>query len=186
MDQSPADNRRFRRIYDDHVEAIRRYCYRRVPASDVDDATVEVFTVVWRRLDTAPNGDEVLPWMYGIARNIVRNHQRSYRRQTRLAGRLGSMPRVDDPSAEIQVVRRLEDERLLDAVADLKQADREILMLAAWEGLKPAQIAAVLGIDPHAASMRLCRARNRLAKRVGMEERTEAIAAAPHTEGGEA
>ncbi|MEN8041667.1 MAG: sigma-70 family RNA polymerase sigma factor, partial [Actinomycetota bacterium] len=155
MDQSPLEGQRFRRVYEDNVDAIRRYCYRRIPASEVDDATTEVFMVVWKRFDSVPDGENTLPWIFGVARNVIRNHDRSVRRRGRLTAKLGSLPTQTGPSAEVQVIRRIEDETMLDAVRSLKAADREILMLAAWEGLKPCEIAAALGIDPHAASMRL-------------------------------
>jgi RNA polymerase sigma-70 factor (ECF subfamily) len=80
VEQSPPESARFRRIYDGHVDGIRRYCYRRLPSADVDDATAEVFMVVWRRIDEVPEGDEAMLWMYGIARNVVRNQRRPARR----------------------------------------------------------------------------------------------------------
>lgn len=186
MEQSPPESQRFRRLYDDNVEVIRRYCYRRIPESEVDDATIEVFTVVWKRLSEAPSGDGVLPWVYGIAHNVVRNLDRTRRRRARLANKLGTLRRRDEPSAEIQVIRRIDDEAVLDAVRELRTADREILMLAAWEGLKPSEIASVLNIDAHAASMRLHRARNRLARRVGAPQLRTPIGTDPQaaTEGG--
>lgn len=156
--------RQFRRMYDEHVDAIRRYFYRRVPASDVDDATIEVFTVVWRRLDSVPDGSGTLPWIFGIARNVLRNQQRAERRRSRLRSKLGWLGQPLAPDPEMQVIRRIEDLDMLRALRDLRPRDREILMLTAWEGLQPREIAEVLGIDPHAASMRLQRARRRLAR----------------------
>jgi RNA polymerase sigma-70 factor (ECF subfamily) len=172
--QSTPDDRRFRWMYDAHVDAVRRYFYRRLPASEVDDATIEVFMVVWRRLDSVPKDDGALPWIYGIARNVLRNQQRSDRRRTRLVGKLGRLGARTDPAAEVQVIQRIEDREMLAAVQELRPADREILLLAAWEGLAPRQIGAVLGIDPHAASMRLQRARSRFARILGTPARTEA------------
>lgn len=32
--------------------------------------------VAWRRLAEVPDGDESLLWLYGVARNVVRNHRR--------------------------------------------------------------------------------------------------------------
>ena len=158
----------FRSIYDANVDAIRSYCHRRVQAQQVEDAVADVFLVVWRRIGDAPPGDEATLWLYGIARNVVRNHTRSKYRLQRLRGRLAESAARSEADASVQVLRRIEDQEILDALAHLRPADQEILRLAAWEGLKPAEIATVLDIDPHAASMRLQRARNRLARLIGM------------------
>jgi RNA polymerase sigma-70 factor (ECF subfamily) len=54
------------------------------------------------------------------------------------------------------------DHRVLAAIAALRESDREVLLLSAWEQLSPAEIAAVLGISPLAARSRLHRARRRV------------------------
>ena len=41
--------RLFIRLYDEHVEAVRRYAWRRDPAL-ADDVVAETFLVAWRRL----------------------------------------------------------------------------------------------------------------------------------------
>ena len=58
-------------MFESHHEAIQRYCFRRLPASDANDAVAEVFLVAWRRIADAPAGDGQLPWLYGIGRNVV-------------------------------------------------------------------------------------------------------------------
>jgi RNA polymerase sigma-70 factor (ECF subfamily) len=168
--RSPRTDAEFRRLYDEHFVAIRSYCLRRLPVVDVNDAVAEVFLVVWRRMDDVPNGDDAALWLYGVARNVVRNVDRSERRRARLHRRLlpfASAPEID---AETVVVRNSEDSEVLEELARLRPADQEILRLSIWEELTNAEIAELLGIDAHAASMRLSRARNRLAGRLGMDK----------------
>jgi RNA polymerase sigma-70 factor (ECF subfamily) len=52
---------------------------------------------------------------------------------------------------------------VIRALAQLPDRDRELLMLVAWEGLEPAQLARVLGVSRGTANVRLHRARRRLA-----------------------
>ncbi len=87
----------------------------------------------------------------------------------------------------MQVVRRSEDEEVLDALARLRPADREILRLSIWEELTNTEIAKVLEIEPHAVTMRLSRARDRLADRLGMTGAARGARAHPRPvgEGGE-
>ena len=71
MAQSLATDAEFRRFFDEYFAEVRSYCLRRLPVADANDAVSEVFLVVWRRRHTAP--DDVKPWLFAIARNVVRN-----------------------------------------------------------------------------------------------------------------
>ena len=61
------------------------------------------------------------------------------------------------------------DPALLDALARLSDADRELLLLIAWDGLSPAEAATVLAIKPATARVRLLRARRRLTQALSRE-----------------
>lgn len=55
-----------------------------------------------------------------------------------------------------------ERDRMLRALATLRPADREALLLVAWDGLDAAAAATVLGVRPNTFHARLSRARARL------------------------
>lgn len=171
MAGSPRTHVKFRRLYDENFSAVRCYCLRRLPVSDANDAVAEVFLVAWRRIAEVPVGDEARMWLFGVARNVVRNFSRSERRRVRLVGRIGSLGFASAPSPETVVIRRSEDNAVLEALGALRPADQEMLRLSVWEELSNTEIAELLSIRPHAVAMRLCRARNRLAKRLGAEQR---------------
>jgi RNA polymerase sigma-70 factor (ECF subfamily) len=116
-------------VYDAHFDHIARYCLRRLPEVESHDAVSEVFLVAWRRIDQMPTGGETLPWLYGVARNVVRNAQRSRRRTLRVSARIRREPHYAQSGPEIQVVRHEEDEMLLWALEQLKPDDREVLRL---------------------------------------------------------
>jgi len=59
------------------------------------------------------------------------------------------------------------DPALKNALAVLAEEDRELLTMIAWDGLSPTEAAAVLGIEPGAARVRLHRARRRLERLLG-------------------
>jgi RNA polymerase sigma-70 factor (ECF subfamily) len=147
---------------------MRDYFLRRLPVGEVNDAMAELFLVAWRRIDVAPEGDESRLWLYGVARNVVRNTERSMRRRFRLDWKLLSRPSTTAPAPETLVVERSRDSEVVRALASLRPDDQEILRLSVWEELSNNEIADVLGIDPHAATMRLSRARNRLAGKLGL------------------
>lgn len=164
MASLPNANARFRRVFDAHNDALHRYCLRRLDTDDANDATAEVFMIAWRRIDEIPAGDESLPWLYGVARNVVRNHRRSGRRKVRLTARLGSIaePHVDPP--DLQVVRHSEATEVHDALQQLRPKDQELVRLKTWEELSNHQIGQILGISDRAVEGRYARALKKLGK----------------------
>jgi RNA polymerase sigma-70 factor (ECF subfamily) len=146
--------RQLEALFATHAPAVRAYAARRVPAGEVDDVASDVFVVAWRRLDDVPV--EALPWLLACARRIVANRVRGSRRQVALFRRLvAERPGATAPP--------LADRGLAEGLAMLSAADREALMLVAWEGLDHRQAALVMGCSPRAFSMRVHRARERLA-----------------------
>lgn len=70
------DAERFRSLYESEATALLGYAVRRVGrAEDAADVVADVFTVAWRRVGDIPTGAEARPWLFGIARNVLSNHQ---------------------------------------------------------------------------------------------------------------
>jgi RNA polymerase sigma-70 factor (ECF subfamily) len=153
---------RFQSLFDAHVDAVTRYCLRRLPRDDVADAAAEVFAVAWRRVGHVPGGDDALPWLYGVARNVIRNAQRSTRRRARLEVVVASdlAPHADDPARV--VADRSEQAVVLAALGRLRPHDQEVLRLRVFEELSLREIAIALGCSAEAAKKRVARATRRL------------------------
>lgn len=169
----------FSALYDRHVGSIRAYCARRVRRQDVDDAVSEVFAVAWRRIDQVPEDGTELYWLYGVARNAIRNLDRSGRRKLRLDRRLRSLGRSSPEPPDVQLVRSEEVRGVLQALSKLRPTDQEVLRLRMWEELDRHAIAEVFGISPAAADMRINRAVRRMAtelRRAGVAEHFEPVA----------
>lgn len=169
----------FSDLYDRHAPAIRSYCSRRVRRQDVDDAVSEVFAVAWRRIDDVPDDGTELYWLYGVARNAIRNLDRSGRRRSRLVERLRSLGRSTEETPEVQLVRSEEIRGVLTALSRLRASDQEVLRLRMWEELDRHEVAEVFGISPAAADMRINRAVRRMAaelRRTGVAEHFESTA----------
>lgn len=122
----------------------------------MDDVVAEVFTVAWRSLDRIPA--EALPWLLGVARNVVLHRHRAAGRRAALDVRLRG-ERAPDPA-----VVDADASPVLAALAALGARDREVVMLVCWEGLSPAEAAVALGVSTPAVRVRLHRARRRLAR----------------------
>lgn len=163
---SDAREDRFRVLYESTRLRIIAYALRRTSSrEDAADVVAETFEIAWRRLDDVPAGHAGLLWLYVTARYVVANHGRRARRRdatvTRLAEELRGVPlRTEGPDEESLVMR--------SSLSSLSPDERELLMLAGWEGLSAAEIGRVLGCSPVAARIRLHRARIRL--RSSMED----------------
>jgi RNA polymerase sigma-70 factor (ECF subfamily) len=153
---------RFRAVYDANYHRVLGYLLRRTGRrEDAEDVVAETFLTAWRRLEQMPPGSAARPWLYGIARYALANHQRGERRRGRLSGRLHGA--IALPSAHFAEPDN-EVARVAAAFARLRADDREVLALVAWEELDPGEIATVLGCSRNAARIRLHRARRRLAR----------------------
>jgi RNA polymerase sigma factor (sigma-70 family) len=147
-----------------HGRAMHAYLARRSDRDTADDLVCEVFLRAFAaRRQYDKRWPDARPWLYGIARNVLREHWR----------RIGAAAAPDaDPLAHLAVS---EDpwpdvDARLDAaaqVSDLRRAltslapgDREVLLLVTWEGLTPAEAAVALGIPSGTARSRLHRARS--------------------------
>lgn len=161
-----SDETRFRALFDQSYPTVVRYAYNRGHRGpDAEDLVSATFEVAWRRLADVPDGEDATPWLLVVVRNLSRNAGRRARRHGVLI----------EPWAEPEHVvglGGLEDsvaarEQLLGALAALKEIDRELILLVAWDGLEPAQAGEVLGLRAGAARSRLHRARNQLAGLLG-------------------
>lgn len=161
MDVLNDRRRQFEQLAEEVFEPLQRYLLRRAPTQDVDDLLSETLLVMWRRLDAVPSSAP-LPWCYGVARRTLANHRRSAARRLRLAERIAREAAV---SSETQT-EDVEDLELSAALATLSLEDRELLRLWAWEHLEPREIAQVLESTPNAVSLRLRRARQKLADEI--------------------
>ncbi len=152
MDQR---KRCFDELFNDHVAGIASYCrWRSGVPSDAQDAVSEVFLIAWRRLDDVPRDEGARAWLYATARGVMANQARANARRSRLHERLRAdqIPGADDDQLT---------ERVREALATLGPRDREVLLLAEWEGLTPAEIAVVVQRPSVSVRSRLHRARRR-------------------------
>jgi RNA polymerase sigma-70 factor (ECF subfamily) len=156
---------RFERLYRGYGVEVLAYLRRRATPELADDGLAETFLVVWRRLDEVP--DEPRAWLLGVARRVLANQRRSFRRQRSLAERIS----VERP---IAVASEVEGDPVLEALSKLRSADQEVLLLVAWDGLTSAEAACVVGCSAVAVRLRLHRARRRLAHLLATDEASPA------------
>lgn len=169
--EGPDAEARFARLHAGNGRHVMAYALRRAARpEDAAEVVSETFLVAWRRLDDLPTGEEVRPWLYGVARRVLANQRRGEQRRDRLSERLRNelstlIPAEAAPEAETAAMRTL---------GRMDPRDREVLLLAGWEGLGPTEIAQVMGITRPAARNRLHRARARFRKELEATEEQQA------------
>ncbi len=140
-----------------HEVAVHGFLARRGGRQVADDLLSEVWVRAFGSRAAYDSGyPSARPWLYGIARNVLRAHWRA----ARGSGPLGSAGEVDPWN---DVIDRLDSAGaagvLARAVAALPQDERDVLLLVAWEQLAPSEAAVALGVPPGTARSRLHRAR---------------------------
>lgn len=127
----------------------------------------------WQRFDDIPE-DAQRPWLFGVARNHIRNARRSDRRHLALVDAIDtdptSHPQHLDPSNAVRL------HPILDAIRELDDDDRELMMMTGWFEMTPSEIAAILDQQPGTIRVRLHRIRRRLADRLDANGGTAATA----------
>jgi RNA polymerase sigma-70 factor (ECF subfamily) len=180
------DARCFGEIFDRHFADIDRYLARRVGREIADDLAAETFVIAFRgRASYNPATAEVRPWLFGIAANLARRHWRTERRRLRAYARTGVDPlgQLDTDDIDRRLDALSAGPQLAGALAALKHADREILLLYAWADLSYEEIAAALGIPVGTVRSRLSRSRARVRELLspsGQVELEHASEGGPH------
>jgi len=150
--------KRFETLFDAYAPDVHRYLRRRMAQpADVDDLVADVFLIAWRKLSEIPRDGE-LPWLYRTAWMEFANQRRKV------------IPFPVGGAAELEGVvateadpadRVVEDAEIASARKSLGVKDREVLRLAAWEGLTGDALGKALGMSTSAAASALSRARSR-------------------------
>lgn len=162
----PADRdgrvRAFDELFRAHYRAVQAYVASRYPEADSAAIMSTTFEIAWRRFDDLPAA-AARGWLIGVARNCARNELRADRRRRRHLGVLeaAARRRPAELSADAVVTSGTVDS-LRVAFERLSEAEREVLLLAEWDGLTGADLGAALGVRANVAAVRLHRARARL------------------------
>jgi RNA polymerase sigma-70 factor (ECF subfamily) len=151
----------FGQLFERHAKAIYNYCFRRVGDwTTAEDVLSIVFLEAWRRRSKGLPPDKVLPWLYGIATNVVRNRRRAERRFTAALARVSAPP--SEPGFSEVADERLDDERrmkeALGLLAQLPRHEQDVFALCVWSDASYEDAALALGIPVGTVRSRLSRA----------------------------
>lgn len=145
--------------YDEHFGFVWS-CLRRlgVAASDLEDATHDVFVVAHRRRDEVARADSARAWLWGAVRRVASNYRRgTFRHRRRLAAVRTVGPAVVLPERDLE---RADATRLVTRFLDgLAEPQRDVFVLIELQQMTAREVAEVLQINPNTAAARLRAAR---------------------------
>ena len=137
----------FELIFDRHFGAVHRYLHRRAGRDLADELTAETFALAFSRRGSCRASGSVLPWLYGIATNLLHRYRRTERRQLHAYSRSG----VDrwaayEDEADARVDGSSLDARLAGALAAMRPRERDALLLYALADLSYEEVALALDV----------------------------------------
>jgi RNA polymerase sigma-70 factor (ECF subfamily) len=140
----------FGRLYDRYVDTVYRFIYYRLgDRAHAEDLTSETFMRALRRLHSLKNqGRDPAAWFVTIARNLVLDHVKSARYRLEVTAEDAYVPTHGAPatdSAETTVLTALTNERLVAAIQELSDDQRECVALRFLQGFSVAETAEVMG-----------------------------------------
>lgn len=158
---------RFREMFESTYRVVAGYArHRGLSGQDVEDLAAATYEVAWRRFEKVPVGEAAVPWLLTVAHNQLRNRWRKLDRDRRLLERLDP----PEPARAADDAGAYDWREIRRALDRLSPTDRELVLLVAWDGVRPAEAGAVLGLTPAAARTRLHRARGRLGELLDRHE----------------
>lgn len=169
-----SDAAAFGALYERHALSVYTWCHRRLEWA-ASDLTAETFAQAWLSRDRFRDerGGSALPWLLGIARNVLRETIRFDRVETRARERLGLPLDLAAEEGYAAVEDRLSPRTALAAAFErLPEHEREALELRVMGELPYDQVAERLAIRPAAARLRVSRALRRLALVTTREDRS--------------
>jgi RNA polymerase sigma factor (sigma-70 family) len=128
------------------------------------DIVQEAFVKAHRGLGSFRGDGSVRSWLLRVVANGAKNHVRGRHRRRQLEDRHFQLEVRSGESAELAAERRLEHERVVDALGRLGRRDREVLGCRFLAGLSEVEAAEVLGVPVGTVKSRTSRALNRLTR----------------------
>jgi RNA polymerase sigma factor (sigma-70 family) len=168
------DSAAFGELFDRHATSVYNHLFRRLADwSQAEDLTSAVFLQAWRRRSTVViDRESALPWLLGVANQVLRNQRRASKRYRAALARLAPAGAAADDHADAVAAAVDDQRRMADvrrALAELPRHEREVVELCAWSGLDQKAAAVALGVSVGTVKSRMHRARRRLAASLGTQ-----------------
>lgn len=156
----------FTEMYNLESDALFRFCIFRVSNRESAlDLTQETFMRYWDALISGKDIKNHRAFLFTICRNLVIDH---YRKKKALSldsflDEVGdSSSFIEDKDSNLNSYSTAEARFVMDKLSELEESDGHIVYLRFIEGLRPKDIADILGVSSNVVSVRITRALEKL------------------------
>lgn len=143
-----------------HLDVLAFLLRRGSSSEDAADCLAETYLVAWKNRDQMPGGAKTRPWLFGVARNVMRRGNELHDRTAAAAS--GFAAEVERTGAVCPASDGAEPDPVMTAILGLPELDQEIITMLIWDELAPRDVAAILGLTPNVVRVRAHRARAKL------------------------
>jgi RNA polymerase sigma-70 factor (ECF subfamily) len=164
LERAQSSTTGFGELFDQCYDRIYKYAYRRVGSREIaEDIAANVFEEAMREIQRVRwQGKPVIAWLYRITSRRIADYYRARKDNASLDNIVIA---IDDRAHE-SVERAEEFAAVQRGLKKLSARDREIILLAYFDELSGAEIAAALDCTPNTAYVRLHRAVEKLERMV--------------------
>jgi RNA polymerase sigma-70 factor (ECF subfamily) len=148
-------------------ELLNYFARRVIPVEDAADLLAETFIAAWRHISRLPaSEEESRMWMYGVARNALRNWSRGQRRHHALGDQLREELLVSGRNT-VRLDSAVSYQHDVHAALNMLPANqRELVELIHWDGFTLPEAARLMKTGESTARGRYQRAALRLRKQL--------------------
>jgi len=155
---------KFSKLYEQNVDRIYRFIYIKVSSQEVaEDLTSEVFTRGWQAYNNKDRDiDNMTAFLYQIARNLVVDHYRERGRAQLVS--VENAPQIMNPGPDLEETAAVNSDfyRVQNALSDLKDDYREVIVWYYLDELSIREISKILNKSEEAVRVQVHRALNAL------------------------
>lgn len=146
-------------LVDRYWKRIYAFCYRYLHSpARAQELAQDTWLKVVEQIQTLKNPASFIAWLYQIARNLCHDERAKQKRQGSLTEEALLVIADRGESPEDCMDKRLECERVAQAVSRLSEDHRDVLLLVHYQGLSYKEVAEILGISIAVVKTRLFRA----------------------------
>ena len=163
----------YKALLERYGDALYRFFYFSHRNRDLaDDQCGETFEVLVRNIGRmrSQEADSLKPFLFGIARNVLR---RSWRKAKLSRGNDDTLEEVADAHASVlqEMATREELGRALAVIDQFPDPERQVLLLRFVEGFKLEDIAEAMAMPLSSVKSHIHRSRQKLLQRLGIDSR---------------
>jgi RNA polymerase sigma-70 factor (ECF subfamily) len=154
----------FRRLYDSTFQVLFRVAYRIAGSAEAaEDLCQESFFRLYEKNMVFPNPEEAKYWLIRVVKNAALNYAKRKERERKAYQRAFREDHRREETGEGLLVKKETSEEVQEALKELPENLRMVLILKEYAEMNYKEIGKVLGISEGNVKVRVFRARERLA-----------------------